>query len=113
MQIPSHIEYVKLNDVASSLKTLKKLYEQTDSCLLAIASKVTPSAEELEKETQLLEDKDKLIFLALKTKCSDLHAISQKIDFLNTALLKEKTVSDYSLSDLLTQSIWEDCRIHC
>lgn len=77
-----------------------------------IANKFCDTNEVLNSETQFLENKDLLIALAAKSRCKNVHEISQKIDFLKRVHLDEKHIDDFSALDVLVKSIWEDCQNH-
>lgn len=99
-------------ETRASLNALKTMYERVDAALSEIAVRVDVSKETASLETQLLHDQADLVRLASKTRCKDIHEISQKVDFLNTVHLKEKRVEEFNRIDILTKSIWEDCRAY-
>ena len=103
---------IERGDVIASFKTLKKLYRMVDNALSKVSLEVDQLVEASDLETKLLDDKDRLILLASKTKCHNIQEISHKVDFLKIAHLKEKNIDDFTLPDILAMSIWEECKVY-
>lgn len=102
-------ETTQRGDTVSAMEALKHLYQLTDNQLRTIADEVDISLETSRLERQLLEDKEKLIFLATQTKCTDKQEIRRKIDFLNLVFQEKKAKFDLSPTDNLIQSLLIDC----
>ena len=101
---------VDQGDVVSTFKSLKALYTIIDEVLSSMALTVIDTPELTDAQNLRLAQKDMLIEFALKIKCSNVHEISQKVDFLNLVHLAELNTYDLSDGDRLTLSIWEDCQ---
>jgi len=110
LNLTNYHQHLDRGDVISSFKTLKSLYGMVDKYLSDIASGFDDSLKSSDLETQLLDDKETLIEFASNTKCKNVHEISHKVDFLNTVYLNEKNADAFSDTDILTKSIWQDCK---
>jgi len=104
----------EINDgnLTTSFRTLNTLYTLADNALAKLASQYDDTAKAVDLEKSFLRDKNTLLTLAAKVRCKNIHEISRKVDFLNRVHLDEKRPDDFSLTDILLKSIWQDCQIY-
>jgi len=110
LEVSNYHEAVESGDLVGSFDTFKTLYNLADNALADIATQVDSDGKMLDMENNFLRDKELLIDLAAKSRCKNIHDISQKIDFLYRVHIDEKSQSDLTPMDILVKSIWQDCQ---